>query len=145
MKSLPKTKNALVLRTDFSNDAVWESLCATINEPVTVFTGYTDLKYQAHVDCISDPEYAGLTVEQLVALVPEGFPYFVFVVDRIAMTHPEHPILIVDMIDEPGRTFRVVPCQMWDVENSLSTADMVFDEFADNTDPDGIFRGFPED
>jgi hypothetical protein len=32
---------------------------------------------------------------------------------------------------------------MWGVENNLSLANMDFAEFADATDPDGIFCGFP--
>jgi hypothetical protein len=45
---------------------------------------------------------------------------------------------------EPGRTFRVIPGEIWGVENNLSLANMDFAEFADSTDRDGLFRGFPE-
>ena len=48
------------------------------------------------------------------------------------------------MYDEPGRTFRVIPSEMWSVENNLSIANMDFAEFADAVDEDGVFRGFPE-
>ena len=37
----------------------------------------------------------------------------------------------------------VVPGQVWSIENNLSIANMDFFEFADRTDPDGVFRGFP--
>jgi Domain of unknown function (DUF6924) len=33
---------------------------------------------------------------------------------------------------------------MWSVENNLSIANMDFEDFADATDDDGIFRGFRE-
>jgi hypothetical protein len=33
---------------------------------------------------------------------------------------------------------------MWGIENNLSIANMDFEAFAENADPDGIFRGFPE-
>jgi hypothetical protein len=33
---------------------------------------------------------------------------------------------------------------MWGVENNLSLANMDFSEFANHTDPDGVFLGFPE-
>ncbi len=66
-----------------------------------------------------------------------------FIVDRIALTHPEHPILVVDLYTEPGRTFRVIPAEMWAVENNLSIVNMDFFEFADYVDQDGIYRGFP--
>jgi hypothetical protein len=32
---------------------------------------------------------------------------------------------------------------MWSVENNLSTANMEFSDFANNTDAGGVFRGFP--
>ena len=47
------------------------------------------------------------------------------------------------MQDESGRWFRVVPGRMASVENNLSLANMGFREFADSTDPDSVFRGFP--
>jgi len=137
MKQIPKTKNALVLRTDFSDAASWESICAAIREPVGEF--------KAYVDFISDPVYDGITTERLLSLIPQGSNHtFIFIVDRIALTHPDHPILVVDLYTEPGRTFRVIPSKMWSVENNLSIANMDFAEFADSTDQDGIFRSFPE-
>jgi hypothetical protein len=44
--------------------------------------------------------------------------------------------------DEPGRTFRVIPREIWSVENNLSISNMDYHEFADNIDSDGVFRGF---
>jgi hypothetical protein len=137
LKKLPKTKDSLVLRTDFSDDAAWDSICAAIREPVGEF--------RAYVDCLSDPAYDGLTVEQLTKLAPKGGGHsFVFIVDRIALTHPERPILVVDLSDDPWNTFRVIPSEMWGVQNNLWLANMDFCEFAGSADQDGIFRGFPD-
>ena len=137
MKPLPHTENSLVLRTDFSDSLAWSDICAEIQQPVGEFMAY--------VECVSDPEYEGLQPEQLVSASALG-PYrgYVFVVDRTTLTHPEHPILVVDLNIDPGRTFRVIPAEMWAVENNLSLANMDFDEFADAVDDDGIFRGFPD-
>lgn len=55
---------------------------------------------------------------------------------------PETPLVAVDLADERGRWFRVVPAEMWGVENNVP-GNMFFREFADATDPDGVFRGFP--
>jgi hypothetical protein len=88
VKNIPETHQALVLRTDFSDDSTWDSIRAAIRKPVGKFRAYFD-----------------------------------FV--------------------ELGRTFRVIPSEMWDVENNLSLANMDFPEFAGSTGPDGIFRGFP--
>ena len=50
---------------------------------------------------------------------------------------------VVDLHAELGRPFRVIPPEMWGVENNLSIANMDFYEFADKAEPDGVFRGFP--
>ncbi|MEX0641431.1 MAG: hypothetical protein WD468_01955 [Pirellulales bacterium] len=139
MKKLPKSDNSLLLRTDFSDDAAWTALCEAVQVP-------SEEGFQARVDCVSDSAYDGLTVEQLVALAPKGGDHnqtFAFVVDRVALTNPEQPVLVVDLYDQPGSTFRVIPREMWGVENNLSIANMDYDEFADNADSDGVFRGFP--
>lgn len=101
--------------------------------------------FQADVDCVSDRTYDGLTAEGLVALVGTGqAPTFAFLADRVALTNSEWPILVVDLYDQPGRTFRVVAREMWSVENNLSIANMDYDEFAESVDDDGVFRGFPK-
>src|SRR5262249_21940913 len=112
---------------------------AAIQRPVGEF------QFRAYVEFLSDPDCDGLSPEQLRSLIPERSGHtFLFVVDRDSLAHPEHPILVVDLYDEPGRTFRVVPSEMWSVENNLSTANMGFEEFADEVDQGGVFRGFPE-
>ena len=137
MKALPKSENSLLLRTDFSDDDSWNALCHAVQEP-------NEDGFQARFDLISDPSYDGLTIEQLISLaVPPGDYGFVCVADRIALTDPERPVLVVDLYDEPGKTFRVIPSEIWGVENNLSIANMDYCEFADNCDSDGVFRGFP--
>lgn len=139
MKDIPRTKNALVVRTDFSNDVAWDAIRAAIEEPVG------EDQFRAYLDFLDDSGYDGFAPERLRPFVPEGFGHtFIFIVDRVALTDPDRPILVVDLYEEPGRTFRVVPTAMWSVENNLSLANMNFCEFADNVDQDGVFRGFSE-
>lgn len=60
------------------------------------------------------------------------------------MEGPDHPLLAVDLSDEPRRTFRL-PVQWFpDVSANLSIASMDFAEFADAVDGSGTFRGFGE-
>lgn len=135
---LPESDNALLLRTDFSSDATWNSLCSAVRVP-------SEHGFLANLDCISDPAFDGLTVEQLVALAErDGDRAFAFVADAVTLTDPEQPVLVVDLFDEPGRTFRVIPGEMWGVENNLSIANLDYGDFADSADPDGVFRGFPQ-
>jgi hypothetical protein len=139
VKQLPSIENSLLLRTDFFDDTAWASLCEAVQQP-------NEEGFKAFVECISDPAYDGLTVEQLMALAPKGDECgehtFAFVADRTTFANSERPVLVVDLHDEPGRTFRVIPREMWRVENNLSIANMDYSEFADNADPDGVFRGF---
>jgi hypothetical protein len=138
MKKLPTTRNALVLRTDFSDTRAWEQICTAIQQP------QTEYEFQANVECISDAAFTGLTPEHAVSLSTESYRTFVFLVDYKTISNPEHPVLVVDLNREPGRTFRVIPSEMWGVENNLSLSNMDFDEFANAVDNDGVFRGFPQ-
>jgi hypothetical protein len=132
---IPVTENALVLRTDFSNETAWKALCAELQDPSNDFS--------PSLDIVSDTAYHGLAVDQLLSLLPEDSSLtFAFVIDRNAIADPDHPILVIDLHDKPGRTFRVIPSALGDVANNLSIANMDFDEFAKSVDQDGIFRGF---
>jgi hypothetical protein len=125
-----------VIRTDFADDLAWEAVCAALRVPDPEFA------LVANVVCVNDPRYAGLTVDQLTTLVPKGPLQFMLVADQLALTHSEHPLLVVDLDDEPGRAFRAIPSEICLIEANLSIANMDFFEFADAVDSDGIFRGF---
>jgi len=138
MNSLPETEDALVLRTDFSDQDAWEDICTAIrptdadgNEPI------------AYVEFHDDPAYQGLSSQQLLALVPEDYGHsFLAVVDKAAIDSDEQPVLIIDLDEERGREFRVIASELHQIENNLSIANMDFAEFSDAADDDGIFRGF---
>ena len=134
MKRLPRSDQALVIRTDFSDDAAWNTVVAAIQQPVEGFFAY--------VDFVDDAAFSGLTVEQLVALRDDLSKSYAIVADAVTMSGVEHPLLIVDLIEELGRTFRAVPSAIQSIENNLSIANMDFWEFADNVDADGVFRAF---
>ena len=135
MTHLPVTDNALVIRAEFSDDVAWESIKSEITAPVGDF--------RAYVDFVDDRELEGVLAEMIPSLIQPGADRsFVFIVDRKTFTHPDHPILVVDLIDEPGKTFRVIPSEMWSVENNLSLANLDFADFAESVDDEGIYRGF---
>lgn len=135
MKNIPESENALVIRTNFSDDKQWESIKTKIAEPVGDF--------QANVEFIDDKEYDGLTPEKVAALLEEDSEHeFIFLVDKITMENPENLVLCVDLYENPGDSFRVIPTEMWAVENNLSLANMEFEAFKDALDSDNVFRGF---
>lgn len=136
--TLPDYDFSLVIRTDFTDDSAWEHICHLIKEPQTTYG------FRASVECLSDRSCAGLRPEDVRSVLPpESQRPFVFLVDAEAMFQPDHAVLVVDLLEEPGRTFRVIPSEAWGVENNLRLANMDFADFADAVDDGGAFRGFP--
>lgn len=134
-------EESALIRTDYTDDTAWNQVIADAQAPQTP-DGFT-----ADLIPVDDPSWDGVTVDELLAKIGEPPPYFVFVADRETLTHPEHPILAVDISgtdypDEHGQTVRIIPSQMWSIENNLSLANMDFADFIRNAGPDGIFRGF---
>jgi hypothetical protein len=134
MRPIPDTEKALVLRIDFSNEAAWTDVQAAIIEPVGDF--------EAHVTFVSDPEYDGISKKDLLHALEGTARSYLFIVDEKTLHDTEYPIVVLDLFEDHGRTFRVIPREMWSVENNLSIGNMDFSEFADAVDDDGVFRGF---
>ena len=134
MAKLPDAENALVVRTDFSDQEAWEAVQREITEPVDGF--------RAYVHFVDDRELSGLSIPEIVKAAGHDRSY-VMVVDRTAIESSEHPVLVIDLYDEPGRTFRALPSCVQSIENNLSISNMDFEEFARAVGKDGIFRGFP--
>ena len=141
MEMLPKTENSPVIRTDFDDEEAWKTVCELIRQPVP--DGFGDA-FVAYVTFVDNPVFRDLVQQELLERVPADYgPGFLMVVDKAALKGPEFPILIVDLYDERGRSFRAIPSQIQSIENNLSIANMDFAEFADYIDGDGVFRGRP--
>jgi len=136
LKPIPKTEHPLVLRTDFTDQAAWESISATILEPV----GRPD--FLADVNFLDDADFDGIAKDELLKSSRRysRSHSFLIIVDREAVAHPEHPLLIVDLHEESGREFRAIPSTIQVIQNNLSLANMNFEEFSESVDKDGIFR-----
>ena len=126
--------NSPLVRTDFGNDAAGVSL-------VDAASNVSSDGSQALLRIVDDSSCDGTQPEQFVGQDWQDASVL-FVADLEALSHPEQPILCVDLIDNPGRSFRCIPAELWGVENNLRLANMGFEDFAEETDPDGIFRGF---
>jgi hypothetical protein len=135
----PDDLTSVVVRTDFGDDAAWEALQAALD-------GAADFDNATYV---SDPAYAGATVQALVdadaAAADQDKIFYLFVADAAAMTGDGHPLLAVDLADEPGRTFRVPARWFSDVSNNLCIGNMDFADFANAADESGVFHGFDEE
>ncbi len=133
---LPITNSTPLVRTDFNDDAKWLEILRIINDPAAEF--------HAFIELIEERKLADQTTIEVLSLLPANHQHAViFIVDRETIGHPELPILAVDLMPDLSKTIRVIPRELWGIENNLSIANMDFDDFANSTDTDGIFRGFP--
>jgi hypothetical protein len=67
--------------------------------------------------------------------------YYLFLADAVTMTDAEHPLLAVDLADEPGRTFRVPAREYTEVSANPCIANLDFADFADSADQtSGTYR-----
>ena len=98
-------------------------------------------EFYAYVEFLENDAFRDLTNQELLARVPSDYRHsFIFVVDNIAIRPPDFAVLVIDLYDERGRTFRTIPSQIQGIENNLSISNMDFSEFAENVDEDGVFR-----
>jgi hypothetical protein len=117
---------SLVIRTDFTHPHEWAGIQEAIAEP------QTEDGFVAFVMFVDDRAYEGATPSQLLTMVPADVHHAVaFIVDTKALTHPDRPILAVNLYDyvegledqgkgpQYGATFRVVPSEMWSIQNNL--------------------------
>ena len=101
-----------MIRADFSDDAVWNQ----VSEP------QGPDGFLAHVRFITDPDGAR-------AFHSES--EFCFVVDSHFVQQPQHRVRVIDPGDDGAvstTTFRAVPSALQLIEDSLSIANMDFDE-----------------
>jgi hypothetical protein len=134
----PADLTSLVLRTDFSDEAAWAAVQAAVNASYE----YPCATY------ISDPAYADVSIQALIDEDSPDDPYhvgYLFLADDVTMQDEEHPLLAVDLYNEPGRAFRVPPRWYSDISANLVIANMDFHEFADAVDSSGMYRGFDGD
>jgi hypothetical protein len=132
MAHLPRSGKTPLIRTDFSDDAVWAKLTAAISQP-------SEEGFLANVEAVDERDFDAADPERLGKLATNHA--ILFVADQVTMTHREHPLLCVD-VASPVRRFRLVPSELWSAENNLSLANLDFEDFTGAVGGDGVFRGF---
>lgn len=154
------------IRTDFTDDAAWQTVVTELTRPVDFDDPDNrdpgDDGYTPTVTVIDDRAFDGLIAADLGAAFAASDDVFGYALlaDARSMTEAlAGGELTVDYVDLsvadpedarlfssfPGRHFRCVVPEVPSIEVNLSLGNMDFHEFADNTDPDGVFRGFDED
>jgi len=125
-----------LLRTDFTDDAAWRTLLESIEDPADTAKGWLTV--------MADPAHEGLSAAELLALVPDGSRYPVLVVaDRETFAGHERTLLLIDVREEPGRTFRVaVPDAFASVLGNLAIDNQTFDDYlaSGSLGDDGVYR-----
>lgn len=153
-----------LIRTDFSDDTAWNLVMAEVTKLVDFGSEDPDADpdydgYTPNVTPIDDRAFAGVTGETLArAFIATDETYgYAILVDARSMAEAraggELTVVYVDLsVADPadaelfptfrGRNFRCAVSEFASNGGNLSIANMDFHEFADNTNADGVFRGF---
>lgn len=139
--TLPVSNAALLVRTDFADDASWELFCEEIAVP-------SEEGFTAALSPVSAKSFSGSSWKEIKAAVPTNNhgSRIVCIADTTTLRSADHPVLVVDLMDFRGERlepFRCIPAELWGVENNLNIANMDWNDFADATDELRVFRGFP--
>jgi hypothetical protein len=138
MTALPNIP--VLVRTWFGDDGTWAALAEEVRTP-------SDEGFLANVTPVDDPAFEGLTAEALCERQTSG-PIVSFLADEATLTSAEHPVLAVWVLprqDGDRRDlgpFRVVPAELWSVENNINLANLDWADFTRSAGADGVFRGF---
>ena len=131
---------SVLIRVDYDDFEAWNDVCRAAIAPEP------NEGFRADLIAVDNPAYLNNSVEELLERIGEPPPFYVFVADRVTLTHPEHPILAINIggttyPDEHGQTLRVLPSAMSWIENNLALGNADFADFVRSAGPDGIYRG----
>ncbi|MFF3842539.1 DUF6924 domain-containing protein [Streptomyces sp. NPDC001930] len=147
--------DALVIRTDFSDDESWNVLVGELRRP----WGPAG-EFPARVQVVDVPAWSGATVDEVLAAVGEDeYLSVVFLADRHTMHSPARALLALTTIwEDEGdldpvyyqelnesferREFRSAPAAVHAVHANLTLGNMDFAEFAAaaSAEPDQVLR-----
>ncbi|WP_243073660.1 hypothetical protein [Microbacterium sp. SS28] len=135
MPLLPTSQRSLLVRTTAVDDAAWHRLVAVLGEE-------NEDGFRAYVDFVDDPMWVGAPRDLLRNSIPQHprETAVLFIADDETLSAPDFPIVVVDLLEQRP-AFRCVASELWAVENNLNIANMDWEEFADSTDQNGVYRG----
>ncbi|QUQ72448.1 DUF6924 domain-containing protein [Kutzneria sp. CA-103260] len=138
LPALPETERPLLLRTGFGAEDAWAALVADFHRATMDFGDEEPSDFVAIVD---DPVYRDLSAAEIIALMPADGPHgYLVVADETAIKDAEHPLLLIDLLDDPGREFRSVPDGLCLIVANLDVGNRDLVEYADSVDDDGVYR-----
>lgn len=136
MTGLPSTEASLLVRTDFTDSAAWEKTrAASLAE--------SDEGSRAYLQVVDEASLGEIGWQDLRrdVLALDRHAAVLFVADRAAQAG-EHSIQVVDLSAASRAPFRCLARELWGVDNNLNLANMEWEDFADNVESDGVYRGF---
>ena len=136
MPPLPRLNSSLLVRTDFTSDDAWHELSDETQQE-------NEDGFRAYVEPVSDPAFDGVAWQEVKAAASanDDGAAVLFIADSTAFILPDHPILVVDLLDSKP-PFRCILSELWGVDNNLNIANMDWEDFTDSVDESGVFRGF---
>jgi hypothetical protein len=140
MSRLPESTDPLLIRTDFDDEEGWlATRAAALAE-----TSEGGLVARAYLHIVDDMRFTRCTDDELraAALRPANRQPVLFVADSRTLADDDRPVQVVDLSERARRPFRCIARSLWMVENSLTVSNMDWEDFAEQTDDRGIFRGF---
>jgi hypothetical protein len=147
----------VVVRTHFGDDEAWQAVLTLAAQSWGDEDDQDDEGFASTTYLVDDPTLAGVAVDQVRDTLASIDEYLsvVFIADEETMRHPQHPLLAVNLDDEPnfldeegsvfGRQFRIVPRQASGVHVNLTLGNMDYADWAGTAmrAPDGVFYDFP--
>ncbi|RCV53798.1 DUF6924 domain-containing protein [Marinitenerispora sediminis] len=118
----------LIVRTDFSDDAAWETLLATVYRPGD--GGPID-DFGDYIDVVDDPVFEGATPEQVMAVLRE-WGEVVLIADGATMRDPGHRVLAVPLEGRIGCAFRLDPDKVGTMVANLSIGNQDVEDYMDD-------------
>src|SRR5258707_6393191 len=136
MPTLPRSESSLLVRTDFTSDDAWQQLCARALEE-------NRDGFRAYIEPVSDPDFDHATWIQVKAAVPGDShkAAVLFVGDSTTLTSPEHPVLVVDLLNG-GPTLPCIAAQLWKDEDNLTIANMYLEALCRCARPHALLRSY---
>jgi hypothetical protein len=125
----------LIVRTDFSDDAAWETLLNTVYRPGG--PGPID-DFGDYIDVVDDPVFDGATPEQVMAVLRE-WGEVVLIADKDTMRDPDHCVLAVPLEGRIGCAFRLDPHQVGIMSVNLSIGNQDIEDYMDDETRKAIY------
>lgn len=139
---IPAGDSVLLIRTNFTDNHAWLSI-------MRAATAENDEGFSANLTVLDDASWSGLSAQDVfTAHVGDTVRCIAFIVDEATIHDTvQRAILCVNLGGGGGkgkklRTMRVIPSELWSVENNLSLGNMEWRDFSTALDERGVFTGF---